>query len=296
MARRRLQKLGELVVRGGYCYVRYYAALPDDTGKRPRVMHPLGEMAVGKREIERRRRDFMAGLDPWLIRPSSDQTFANFVKNRFEVDVYPTLTPSGRDHYTYLFKRHIGPAIGRLRLRELNPSHVQAMVSAMTAKGLSWQTVEHARVAVGAVIRHAKRMQAWFGDLPTEGVRMPPKRVKERRALTWEQVLAVSATVEEPVSTMVLVLARTGLRIGELLGLRWKRVHCGEKPILEIVETFTKGRWKPDTKNGKVRLLPFPVWLLPRLLAFKTATSSPDDPVFMGKTGRPLDADRKSVV
>lgn len=290
MARRRLQKLGELVVRGGIVYVRYYAGEPDATGKRPRLMHELGDVSMKKLEIERRRRDFMASRDPWLIRPSSNVTFDQFVTQRFAVDIYPTLTPAGKDHYKYILKSHASPAIGALRLRDLHSTHVQGMINAMVGKKLSWQTVEHARVAVGAVIRHAKMMQAWFGDIPTESLRMPPKIVKERRALTWEQVQQITAVSREPVTTMTLVLVLTGLRIGELLGLRWKRVHGGESPHLEIVETYTKCKWKATTKSGKPRRVPLPAWLLPQLMARKTATSSPEDPVFMGKTGRPLNA------
>lgn len=290
MARTRLQRTGELVLRGSEYYVRYRLAETDDKGKRPRVYHHLGSKKLGLKEIQRLQRDFMASRDPWLVRPNSSTTFGEFVKQRFETDVYPTLTLAGREHYEYILTRHILPTMARIRLRDLNGSHVQAVINSIVGKKLSWQTAEHARVAIGAVLRHAKPMQAWFGDIPTEFVRMPPKRVKERRALTWEEALKLSQATKEPVSTMVLVLVLTGLRIGELLGLRWKRLRLGENPHLEIVETFTKGRWKADTKNGKSRIVPFPAWLLPRLLAMKTELSTAEHPVFMGKTGKPFDA------
>lgn len=57
---------------------------------------------------------------------------------------------------------------------------------------------------------------------PARGVKFPPKGGKEKPALIAGGSLArLLRQVDEPYRTMVQLIAATGLRIGELLALRW---------------------------------------------------------------------------
>ena len=71
----------------------------------------------------------------------------------------------------------------------------------------------------------AKKWGFFAGDNPAIGVDLPEKTaVREKHVLLLEQIPQLLAALEEPARTMVLVGVLTGLRIGEILALRWRDV------------------------------------------------------------------------
>lgn len=312
MARRRGQRKGYLYEKSGWWMLRYRVDSPetDETGKakRDRITVPIarakGLDAVGKKEAQRIAWDeYLSKLDVMATRPSSMRTLREFIEQRFEPDVIATLKPGGRDHYKTILKNHVLPTLGSMRLRELSAAHVQAVLNGKLAKGLSTQTVTHIRNCISAVLRHAKAMQWFAGELPTEAVRLPEMKRQERRALTWEQVCAIAKNLPQPAATLVPFLALTGLRIGEAMGLRWKWVNLTDEfrivdaeviPPMSIAvrENFTRGSFQSLKTSNSSRNIPIQEWFAPQLLALWGASKfqAPDAPVFASPAGRPLAA------
>jgi integrase len=163
--------------------------------------------------------------------PVTMATIADFVEVRFRPDHVETLTANGKRHYEYLLKTHILPAVGTVRLREVTPGLIQALLN--SKRHLSGQTVAHVRNALSAIFRHAKRLRMWSGELPTEDLKMPRIRpVVTKQALTWEQVNQIANHLPERLSVLTRLLALTGLRIGEAAALRWDRVNLTAKPVI----------------------------------------------------------------
>jgi integrase len=309
MARRRGQKLGELIERGGMWGVRYYvdtAEVDPETGKpkRERLIEWLGPskgpLAKGKREVNRYRLEFMQRIDQFTVRPSSMRTLREFVEQRFYPDVVQKLKRNSQLYYRSTF-RHILPDLGSVALRDITPGRVQACINKAAAKGLT-KTVRHIMAVMSAVLNHAKAMQWYAGDLPTEGIRLPAAQETERRALTWDQVASIANNLPEQESTLVVLLVLTGLRIGEAMGLRWKWVNLTQDmrivngqviPPLSIGvrENYVRGAYQTLKTAKSVRNVPLPAWFLPRMwrLLARGEWIGPDDPVFVGETGRPLD-------
>ena len=157
----------------------------------------------------------------------------------------------------------------------------------------------------------------WFsGDLPTEGVEMPELTHRERVALTKEQAILLLEMLPIMTRAMVLVLALTGMRIGELCGLKWKRANLTDRPVvsgpdlieaqtLAVRETWVKvygkhlsddvprgqfqGVKNPKKGRREIPLLPLVVDAIEQVRAASSFTGS-DDPVFAGRTGQPIDA------
>jgi integrase len=64
---------------------------------------------------------------------------------------------------------------------------------------------------------------------PTRQVQVPSlTNTREKTTLTPEQVRALLRELEEPYRTMVLLAVLSGLRRGEIFGLRWKYVDFEE--------------------------------------------------------------------
>jgi integrase len=311
MARRRSQRKGHLFERSGYWLLRYRVDTPelDAAGKRIReritvtVAPAKGPDAIGKREAQRVAwEEYLSKLDQFSMRPSSMRTLREFYEQRFQPDVVATLKPAGKIFYRAIVGKHILPAMGETKLRDISPAQIQGLVNSKIQAGLSVQTATHVRNCISAILRHAKAMQWFAGELPTAAVRLPPMKRKVRRAMTWDQVCTIANALPEPVSTLAVLLTLTGLRIGEAMGLRWRwmnltddfRIVDGELiPPLSIAvrENFVLNGYQTLKSEKSTRNIAIPAWFVPRLLRHLLAAkwNGPQDPVFAASHGRPLD-------
>ncbi len=89
--------------------------------------------------------------------------------------------------------------------------------------GSGWEVCNHLRNLMSKIFASAKKCGHFAGDNPAVGIELPEKvAVHERTALTREQVQCLLVVLQEPVRTMALVGILAGLRVGEILGLRWQ--------------------------------------------------------------------------
>jgi len=288
MQRKRGQYKPNLTKGARKWFLRFRMDSPDkfdpNTGKplRERVTHAIadssGPDAVTRKEAERIAwEEYLRPLDAATLRPSSGKLLADFVKVRFRPDVIETLKPSGKKHYEYLLSKHVLPLLGSEKLRDITVERVQGVLN-LKGKTLSTQTVIHIRNCISAILRHAKAMQWYFGELPTTAVRLPAMQRKEVYALTWGQVCQLANVLPEPCATLVVFLAVTGLRIGEAMGLRWNRVNLTHEPVIvdmEVIppmsllvrENFVLGNYQTLKTGTSYRTVPIPEWFAPRLIA-----------------------------
>ena len=113
--------------------------------------------------------------------------------------------------------------------------------------------------------------------------------------LTWgrEAMAALLARLREPVATMVTLAALTGLRVGELLAVRWRAIDLTAGTLL-VRESVFRGQFQtPKTSRG-VRRLPLGPGACTLLTRHHRRTRSvdPDDLIFTNAHGRPYDPSR----
>ena len=88
---------------------------------------------------------------------------------------------------------------------------------------------------------------------------MPPEKkpVREKHVLSLAQMQVLLDHLREPCRTMVLLGLLTGMRIGEILGLRWKDVDliAGE---LHVSQAIYRGSLNTPKTKGSRRILPLP--------------------------------------
>jgi integrase len=124
---------------------------------------------------------------------------------------------------------------------------------------------------------------------PAAGVSLPRVRQAEKRYLTHEQVAELADAVGPTDRLVVLFLAYTGLRWGEMAALRVRRLDFLRRRAL-VAESVTpiKGVMTfGPTKGHERREVPLPRFLLEDL-AQHVAGESADDLVFTGLRGNPL--------
>lgn len=320
MARKRGQKTGHLKRKSGSWLLRYWvdsATEIDQKTRRPKRIRLtqkigtyIGPEAIKKREAARIAwEEILSPLDAAHIRPSSARTFLEFVNVRYRPDVLQTLKPTTQHFAESILRCHVLPVLGSKPLRDILPAHVQDLLNTKRRQGLSTQTLLHIKNRISAVLRHAKSHRWYFGELPTEAARLPQMQREPRLALTWDQVALIANALPEPVSTLVVMLALTGLRIGEAMGLRWRHLNLTESPMLvsgEVIPPMSllvrenyiaslkkKVERRQTLKTGSsYRTAMIPDWFAPRLLRLAVGSKfvGIEDPVFCARNGRPLDS------
>ncbi len=112
-----------------------------------------------------------------------------------------------------------------------------------------------------------------------------------RRFYSPVQVRQLLAELGEPCRTVVLLAVLTGMRIGEILALRWKRVDL-LRGTIEIAESFSNGQFGSPKTRSSNRVIPMSSILQDVLETYRAGAfrNTPDDLVFCTPKGTPLNS------
>ena len=164
----------------------------------------------------------------------------------------------------------------------------RAFVLKKMATGLGWECADHYRNLMSKIFVTAKKWGFFTADNPAIGVELPEKKaVREKHVLFPEQIPALLATLEEPARTMVLVGVLTGLRIGEILALRWRDVDFNSGEI-RVEQACYRGLIGTPKTKGSRRILPMPHALKGELKRLSEKAASGEHLVFHTRNGTPF--------
>jgi len=181
----------------------------------------------------------------------------------------PTLTRKSIKSYFSHLDHHILPHIGEVEIVRLSRSHVVQLVATMD-KSVQADGTGYSRSTRRGWWRVARPMledlAAEFGiPNPTRRVSAPridnglKRRKHEKRTLTaveLARVLKVAQSVLDGARfSEVLTMATTGMRIGELYGLKWSDIDY-EAGEIHVQRSATEGRLEDHTKTGYSRTAP----------------------------------------
>jgi len=295
VARRRFQK-GSLRKRGKKHPVwelQWWANVinPDGTLGRKRESMILGSISeLSRKQAIRLAQEQLRPLNFGKITPQSDVTLRDFVERHFVPNFLPTLKLSTQKKYASTFRTHLLPAFGSMRLCEIDAFLMQRFVLAKMQSGLGWESCDLFRNLMSKVFTIAKQWNFYAGDNPATAVTLPEKKpVREKQALSLAQIHALLDKLREPCRTMALLGLLTGMRIGEILGLRWKDIDLSTGQ-LRVSQAIYRGMVNsPKTKSSR-RVLPLPSSVVRTLVSLRTIPGEFTEEmlVFRTRKGTPL--------
>ncbi len=154
------------------------------------------------------------------------------------------------ERYTELADRHLSPRLGAHTLQKLTPMHIQNAYSDMLNSGrirggggLSARTVHHAHRLLFQALRQAVRWQLLARN-PAEAVTPPRPLATEISILDDAQVgVLLKGARSTRMYTPILLAITTGLRRGEVFGLRWSDLDLdnGRLSVAQAVEQTKAG-------------------------------------------------------
>ena len=197
------------------------------------------------------------------------------------------LKETTRERYRGICRVHVVPKWGRRALGSVTHAEVGAWVTELSATGLAPGSVRQIHRVFALLLDLAVR-DGRIAKNPATGVRLPRPRRGDPVFLSGEQVVRLADAAGD-YRLVVLVLALTGLRFGELTALRVRRVDLARRR-LTVAESATEvgGRLVWSTpKTHQTRAVPLPRPIVDALAA-ACADKDPDALVFTSPEGEAL--------
>ncbi len=181
----------------------------------------------------------------------------------------PDLSAKVRRGYEDNWRLRIEPHFGSWPIGKIDHESIQQWVNAMSASGLGPRTVRWTHSVLKMTLDRAVEEGQLIGKNPGSRTKFPPMRHTPHIYLTAPEVAAL-AQICGAQGDVVLILAYTGLRFGELTGLNVGDVDLGARR-LRVRRSMTQvgGRLvegNPKSEAGR-RSVPIPERLMPTLKA-----------------------------
>ena len=230
----------------------------------------------------------LRALNSGDARPQSTRTFSDFVKNDWMPVILPTLKYATQKHYRYVLDVHLIPAFGNTQLRNLRREDLQRFLSRKLSGGLSWETVHHFKCGLSKILGAAEEWGCIDENLARKTKLPRRQHGSERIVLTPVQVQKLASELREPVRSFTLLLVLTGLRVGELLALRWGSIDLDSR-LFRVVETVYDGHFDTPKTKRSMRKIPIGPATVDILTALRPVVCDPKALVFAKRDGSPLE-------
>ncbi len=222
-------------------------------------------------------------------RPQATMTFEDFVRTEWRPNAGLALKKSTVKYYDFQLERHIAPTFGPNPLCRLGRMQVESLLSNLRQKGHAVATIRGVRATLSTVLQTAVE-RGYLEKNAARGIRIRETAARvERRFYTPAQVRQLLPELTNTCRTVVQLAVLTGMRIGEILALRWKRVDL-LRGTIEVAETFSDGVFGSPKTRSSNRVIPMSEFLINVLETYRRGmqSHSPDDLVFRTRTGTPL--------
>jgi len=262
-----------------------------------------------RKEAERRLAEVLHQLDTGGFVKPTELTVAGFLHQWLRDYVSHGVRPVSAQGYSQWIERHIIPELGKLKLIQLQPLHIQNFYHKLIENGridgnggLSPQSVLHIHRLLHNALSHGVKWGI-IGRNVADAVDPPRVRQKQMKSMDAEGVNCLLEASRETIYHPLFHLAVfTGMRRSELLGLRWCDVDLdmATVSVTQVLHHLRNGQivfLEPKTPRSK-RQIDLPPTAVIALREHKQRKEveylmsgtplSPEDLVFTNPEGKPL--------
>lgn len=169
-----------------------------------------------------------------------------------------TVRPNTVRNYKERYHINIKKVIGKKLLTEVKPLHCQLIFTNMADEGYRTSTIYQTRIALYNMLEFAKENDIIIHNPCKKSVKSDmgkPSEKKEALSVDIQKQFLESAKGQSYENQYRFIL-QTGLRTGELVGLKWNDIDFEEKTLKierSMEYRYTTGAWRlgePKSKSG----------------------------------------------
>ncbi len=229
---------------------RWVASIVLENGKRRSLYCKTQREAI--KEVQRAN----LAKDQGTLMMTEDQTVSAFLTSWLHETARPNVRERTYERYRELIELHILPTLGQVKLRKITPQQLQRLYNQKLEEGYAPQTVKHIHRVFHRALRDAVRWQLVARNI-CDVVDAPRVPRREMQALSSEQAQQfLEAAHGDPLEALYVLALTTGMRQGELLGLRWEDLDLVRGTVQvrrTIVRLPRKGFVVSEPKTPKSR-------------------------------------------
>jgi integrase len=198
--------------------------------------------------------------------------------------------------YKTLLRAHILPKFGDIEIAKITECDIALWISEVKASGLKIRYVRSLLFTMNQIMKYASSPKhKYIFQNPAEDIKLPKEAKRHYMAiLDNNQVKRLAAVAKDMygdgVECLILVMAYTGVRVGEALAIKKEDIDFAERRI-QISKGWTRDEnGKPvlsTTKTNKTRYVPIPNFLMPTIEHI-AKTCAKDEFLFKTKKGKVL--------
>ena len=247
MARRRFQN-PKPFHEGNWWWINVWQdEIKEGRHTRKRQRKKVCPAAIPEREARKIASEMLRPMNQGLQTVGSATRFAEYVDGTYRPIVLPLLASTTKASYEGTLRKYLISAFGDAPLRDMSTLNLQQYFSGLGASALNGGTVLKIKEVLSSVLGSAVGYEL-LAKNPMLAVRIPRNKVvnkkKKKPHLTPEEFEQLVNFVEEPYSTMIFVAVHSGLRVSELVGLKWEDVHDEEgAEAITVDERYCRGDW-----------------------------------------------------
>jgi integrase len=192
--------------------------------------------------------------------------------------------------YESYLRRHVVEHLGNRAMSSLRRTDINAFIGALIAKGLAPRTVRQVYALLAMMLRSAV-YDRLLANTPCYKINLPSLPLAKLAILSPEQVAALLREAKPDHHAVLALAVGTGMRQGELLGVRLGAVNFLRRELVVQTQAKTLGRGAPVvTERLKTpasrRLLPLPTFVVEALAAHaEQVGTGPDGLLFTNPRG-----------
>lgn len=284
-------------------YIKYY--FTDIVDGKPvrrqttKRLAPINDQYRSRKDVQELVDDLLGHQNGNSGVPDSSLTFAEYAEKKFLPHIKEKKKPSTHRFYKVTFQVHLKKRVGDIRMRDFTTGHAQRVLD--EARGpknteLSHQSLLRIKTTMSAVFTHAQQRDVIRNYNPVQGAKAEGSRKKpERYAYTLEEIKYMLQTLPDPARTVAGLAAFTGLREGEIRGLRWGDYNGEELSVQRTVWRTHVGETKNAESEATVPVIPVLRGLLEEHRNQARGRAAKHDFIFCGdKKGFSLNLDNLS--
>lgn len=191
-----------------------------------------------------------------------------------------TVAPGTYEHYESYMRKHIIPGLGKWKISKLESHHVESFLDEVNDKSLSQRSKKHIYRILSSSLTKGKRYG--IKDAIMEDIEAPKVDKKEIEYWTQQEVQLFMENLSSKNHALPILLSlATGMRRGEVLGLKWSKVDFDNRTI-SVTHQLKKD------ENGVWRLSP----QLKTSTSYRTISIDDDTVLILKQHRKQQDKDR----